>query len=168
MPSPTELAIIFLLGLAANAVWRYVGRGLDRFELRAGQTLPQLRVAAGRQHSFVWLAFLALPAFLGVLIWAATKGWWAAIGAGFGGLLAGFSIGVALNEAQRRAWIPAGIEHIVAGLLMLLLAGLLARHLALEVTPWFGFAAVGIAPLALIELWMGVRMLRAKAQAHDT
>ena len=157
MPEPIEVVILFLVGLAARVAWRYVERGLERLEAHAGKNIPRfglpfLHAITGNPY------LLVLPLALGLVIWSAVKGYWTTVGVGFGGFTAGFL----LAHAQRRRWIPEGTEHVVLGLLLLSLAGLAPAQMALEVSPWWGFAAIGIAPAGIVELWRGVQMIRAK------
>lgn len=153
-------------GLAVHIVWRYLERGLDWLEPRAGKKIPRFGVGVLRrvERNPYLVLVLMLPLGLTLIIWSAAKGWWITVGVGLGSGLGGFMIGSALRQAQERKWIPQGMEHVVLGLVFLILAGLLPALMAFEVSPWWGFAAIGIAPAGIVELWHGVQMLSAAGE----
>ena len=165
MPGPVELVIYFLLALVANFAWRYLERGVDWLEARTRQTIPRFRGAARQQGPYLWVMLLGPPLALGLIILAALRGYWLTVAAASPSVVGGFAAGFALSKAQQRAWIPAGVEHIILGLALLILAGLVTAQMALEVSPWFGFAAIGMAPWGIMELSIGVRVLRSRAGA---
>jgi hypothetical protein len=161
VPETGEIIVFSLISLASLVAWRYLERGLNWLEPHAGKRIPRFGMVVLQPVAANPYLLLA-PLVLAMIIWASVAGDWLTVVMGLAGVLVGLTVGLALAEAVHRGWMPKGVEHIIFGLGWLSAAGLLPALMALEISPWFGFAAIGMAPAGIVELWRGVQMIRGK------
>jgi len=159
VPEAPQIIVFFFVGLAARLAWRYVERALDWIEPRAAKHIPGFGLPVLRAVTANPWPVIIVPALVGI-IGAAFRGYWTAVWAGLGGGVVGFIGGFALRQAEDSGWVPRGAEHVLFGVGFLSVAGLLIASLAFEVSPWWGFASIVIAPPCLVEIWQGVQMAR--------